>query len=387
MKVLLSGGGTAGHITPLLAVADELIELSPNSELIFMGQKGDRNVDLIRDNDVIRKVYTVRAGKFRRFHSLSLWQNITNIRVNLLNLRDMVLVAIGFFQSVYKLLIIRPDVIFFKGGFVVVPIGWAARFLRIPYITHDSDPLPGLANRLIAKGAKKNAVQSSSVTAYPASKTVVTGVPLTKEYRLRRGHDQAKYKELLGFPSNSLLVFVFTGTQGAKKVDDALEQVLPAVLTDYPDVQVAYVFGRLNEKAMDSRFAGTKPDIKSRIKPMTFIDNAYDYIAASDIVIGRAGATTMAEVATIGRSAIIVPAEQLTGGHQLMNAEIYAMDGASLIVKEDQLPDGLENALRVLIASPELRKSMQDKIMAIAPDNAAKNIALEIVAIAKKGSK
>ena len=83
-----------------------------------MGQKGDRNVDLIRDNDVIRKVYTVRAGKFRRFHSLSLWQNITNVRVNLLNLRDTVLVAIGFFQSVYKLLIIRPDVIFFKGGLV-----------------------------------------------------------------------------------------------------------------------------------------------------------------------------------------------------------------------------------------------------------------------------
>lgn len=352
-----------------------------------MGQKGDKNIDLIRNYESILQVYTVRGGKFRRFHSLSLWQNITNFRVNLLNLRDAVLVLIGFFQSVWRLLRVRPDVIFFKGGFVVVPIGFAARLLRIPYITHDSDPLPGLANRLIAGGARKNAVLSDGVTAYPAHKTVVTGVPLSKEYRLRRASDQEKYKKLLGFPVESLLLFVFTGTQGAKKVDDALETVLPPVLADFPDVRVAYVFGRLNESTMASRFIGLSDNLKERIKPMTFVDNAYDYIAASDIIISRAGATTMAEIATVGRATIIVPAEQLTGGHQLLNAEIYAKNGASIVVREEQLVSGLEASLRQLLASSELRNSMQEKIRSIAPVNAAKNIAKVIITVAQEGLK
>jgi len=363
------------------------LELDPEIELSFIGQKGDSNLDLIRKYPKIKDIYTVRAGKFRRFHSLSLWQNITNFKVNLLNARDFLLVILGFFQAISALMRIKPDVIFFKGGFVVVPIGYAARLLRIPYMTHDSDPLPGLANRLIATGARKNAVVSEDVTTYPKSKMVVTGVPLSKEYRQRRGALQAEFKQQLGFPQNSTLVFVYTGTQGAKKVDDALEPLLPRILDDYSDVEIAYVFGRLNEKSKESRFVGLSQLQKSRIRTLTFIDNAYDYIAASDIIVCRAGATSMAEFSTIGRATIIIPAEQLTGGHQLMNAEMYAKDNAALIVKEAEMPVGLDKALRTLLDSPEYRKSMEAKLRLVAPENAAKSIAGHLIQIVTRSSR
>lgn len=350
-----------------------------------MGQKGDANVEVVRNSDLVTAIYSVQAGKFRRFHSLTLLQNIFNFRVNLLNLRDVLFIMIGFFESFSLLIRHRPDVIFFKGGFVVVPIGFAARMLRIPYMTHDSDPIPGLANRLIAKGAKKNAVVSGAVTPYSKGKMIVTGVPLTREYSDRRGAKQAPYKQKLGFPTDCLLLFVYTGTQGARIVDDAMEEALPELLANYPKLQIAYVFGRLNEASMTDRFSDLSKSEEDRISKLTFVSNAYDYIAASDIIVARAGATSMAEFAAIGRASILVPAEQLTGGHQLMNAKIYADRHAAVIVREKDLASGeLLGAIRLLIDEPDTRHKLELSIQKLAPDNASRTIAEELVSITNK---
>ena len=308
MKVLLSGGGTAGHITPLLAVAKELHGLDPETIIEFIGQSGDTNVSIAQSDMHISKIHTVQAGKFRRFHSLTLLQNILNLKVNLLNLRDFFKLCVGFVQSILLLVKIRPDVIFFKGGFVVVPIGFAARLLRVPYMTHDSDALPGLANRLIAKGAKFNAVANKHVTAYPSTKTVIAGIPLVEEYSTRSGVSQKKYKLLLGFPDDSLVLFVYTGTRGARVIDDALDDIVPRLLKKYERLHVAIVFGRLNEDSFDRKFTGLSVSMSKRVRKLKFIQNAYDYIAAADVIIGRAGATTMAEFATVGRATILIPA-------------------------------------------------------------------------------
>lgn len=383
MKILLSGGGTAGHITPLLAVAGELLDIDPTIQLKFMGQKGDKNTVVIKKSGVIGKSSYIHAGKFRRFHSLTLWQNITNFGVNLKNAGDMIMILLGFFESLILLVLDRPDAIFFKGGFVVVPIGTAARLLRIPYITHDSDPLPGLANRLIAKGARKNAVVNEGVRSYPIKKTIVTGVPLSNEYELRRGTEQTKHKKSLKLPTDALVLMVYTGTQGAKIIDDAMETIVPALLSKYPKLHINYVFGRLNEKSMSTRYSSLQRDLATRLHKMTFVSNAYDHIAAADVIVGRAGATSLAEFATIGRACIIVPAEQLTGGHQLMNAEIYEEHKAAVIVREDTLPEGLDIQLRRLFDSPSDRDELSERIQALAPVNAAKLLAEELVSVAR----
>jgi UDP-N-acetylglucosamine--N-acetylmuramyl-(pentapeptide) pyrophosphoryl-undecaprenol N-acetylglucosamine transferase len=384
MKILLTGGGTAGHITPLLAVAAELLDIDPTLQLSFMGQKGDKNTKVVEESDLISQHFYIHAGKFRRFHSLSLRQNVTNFKVNLKNIADGFLIVAGFFESLILLARLRPDVIFFKGGFVVVPIGTAARLLRIPYLTHDSDPLPGLANRIIAGGAKKNAVVNEGVRSYPLKKTVVTGIPLASEYESRRGSSQSVYKKLLKLPTDAQVLFVYTGTQGSKIVDDALEQIIPQLLADNPKLHINYVFGRLNETSLTTRYTHLKREHSARLHKMTFVANAYDHIAAADVIVGRAGATSLAEFATIGRACIIIPAEQLTGGHQLMNAQIYDDHDAARIVREDTLPKELSVQIRTLLSEASLRQKLSDNIAALAPKNAARMLAEEVLGIARR---
>jgi UDP-N-acetylglucosamine--N-acetylmuramyl-(pentapeptide) pyrophosphoryl-undecaprenol N-acetylglucosamine transferase len=383
MKVLLSGGGTAGHTTPLLAVANKLKEVAPSHEsleLFYIGQKGDKNAETISRDASIRR-FSIHAGKFRRYHSLSLLRQIFNIGPNLLNLRDAFYVIAGFFESIGLLLKLKPDVIFFKGGFVVVPLGAAARLLRIPFITHDSDVLPGLANRLIAKGARYNAVVHEGVTYYPAHKTVVTGIPVTDEYSVRAGVTQTAYKKKLWIAEDSVHIFVYTGTQGARIVDESLESIVPQLLEAHHEVYITHVFGRLNEHTMNVRYQGLSTESAGRLRRLAFIDNAYDYIASADIIIGRAGATSMAEFATVGRACIIIPAEQLTGGHQLKNAELLQDAGAIKVVHEKDLASSLYNVIDSLVTHKQSRTDLAHSLHAFASQDASMRIAELIVGL------
>ena len=368
----MTGGGTAGHITPLLAVAKELINLSGGDvELYFIGQKGDKNTELIEASGLPITRYFISAGKFRRYHNENLFHKLFDVKTNFYNLRDVFRVIRGYFSAKRILKDINADVLFAKGGFVVVPVGRAASRLKIPYITHDSDAIPGLANRLIASGAVKHAVAHKGVTAYPADKSFISGIPLSSEYTKRSRVDQREYKKILGIPEDALLIFVYAGTQGARVIDEALESVAPSLLEKYKNLHIAHVFGRLNEQAMASQYSGVGESGAVRIHKMAFVDNAFDYIAAADLIIGRAGATSTAEFAAVGRACIIVPADQLTGGHQLKNAEVFEKEGAIVVVRESELPTKLRPACEELLDSAEKRHLLEETIHAFAmPDSA-----------------
>lgn len=346
--------------------------------LYYVGQKGDKNAETIARDKAI-KLYTIRAGKFRRFHTLSLLRQIFNFGPNLLNVRDAFYTIIGFFQSIFLLLKIKPDVIFFKGGYVVVPLGKAARLLRIPYITHDSDALPGLANRLIAKGATYNAVAHSAVTYYPKKKTVVTGIPVVQEYIERSAVAQSEYKKRLGLPKDSVHLFVYTGTQGARVIDDVLNMVVPELLEKHSNLYISHVFGRLNEHMIEERYRNVPNGSQGRIRKLAFIENAYDYVASADIIIGRAGATSMAEFATIGRACVIIPAEQLTGGHQLKNVEPLESAGVVRVVRESDLQKRLEAELDRLIVNEDERHELEGAFRKFAVADASLRIAQLII--------
>lgn len=158
MRILVTGGGSGGHITPILAVVHELRQLSPKAEIIYVGQTGDDLLDVPAHDPNIASVVAIRAGKFRRYHGEG-WKQLFDVVTLCKNLRDAVWVLIGLWQSFWLLGRLRPDVIFVKGGFVGVPVGLAAALRGIPYVTHDSDALPGLANRIIARWAKVHTVQ------------------------------------------------------------------------------------------------------------------------------------------------------------------------------------------------------------------------------------
>src|SRR5665213_2594114 len=155
--IVLTGGGSGGQITPILAIADELKQLQPEARLVYIGQTGDLLGDIPSQHPSIDEVFTVRAGKFRRYHGEG-FKQLLDVVTMAKNIRDFFYVIIGFWQSRRLLKQLKPAVIFVKGGFVGVPVGLAAATRQIPFITHDSDPIPGLANRIIARWAVMHAV-------------------------------------------------------------------------------------------------------------------------------------------------------------------------------------------------------------------------------------
>ncbi|HWB38631.1 MAG TPA: glycosyltransferase, partial [Candidatus Saccharimonadales bacterium] len=221
LTIVLTGGGSGGHITPIQAVAAEIKQLHPKSRLVYIGQTGDGLIDIPANDPNIDETLTIRAGKLRRYHGEG-WKQLLDVPTMLKNLRDVAYVLIGLVQS-YKLLkSLQPDMIFIKGGFVGVPVGLAAARLKLPYMTHDSDALPGLANRIVARWAHLHAVALPvDVYSYPKNKTVQTGIPLQAEFKPVTAELAKKYRQEIDVPANAKLLFVIGGGLGAERVNKA----------------------------------------------------------------------------------------------------------------------------------------------------------------------
>lgn len=335
---MLVGGGSGGHITPLLAVAKSLKKRLPNSNVLYVGHLGDKLSDVARDAEVFDETYYVRAGKLRRYHQEG-WKQLLNLPELFKNIRDGFYFVIGIWQSYWLLRKLRPDVIFIKGGFVGVPIGLAAARLKIPFITHDSDAIPGLANRMIQRWAKAHAVaMSPQIYNYPLSKTHHTGIPVRKEYQFVTSKLQEHYKSELSFEAADPVVCVNGGGLGAKIINQAVIEILPKLVDEYPNIGVLHVCGRSHVQEIYASYQtlAAKHNLK-HYRVEGFVSDAHKYSGAADVVICRAGATSLAEYAVQGKACVIIPNPRLTGGHQLKNAQVLTGQGAASIVEEGDL--------------------------------------------------
>ena len=162
MKIVLCGGGSGGHITPLLAVAYEFRTRNPGTTLVYIGEKNGKFSYIAENSNLFDELYFVSAGKLRRYHGESLLTRLFDVKTNILNIRDVFRLLAGLVQSYFLFRKIQPDALLLKGGYVGVPVASAGRLHHVPYITHDSDALPGLSNRLAARWARYHA------TAMPA---------------------------------------------------------------------------------------------------------------------------------------------------------------------------------------------------------------------------
>jgi UDP-N-acetylglucosamine--N-acetylmuramyl-(pentapeptide) pyrophosphoryl-undecaprenol N-acetylglucosamine transferase len=184
MKIVLTGGGTGGHITPILALAHELKRLNPDAYITYIGEQGGKFAELTAGNPDIDEIRAVYAGKFRRYHGESWLQRLFDFKTNLFNLRDLFYFAIGTLQALIVIKRLKPDVVFLKGGFVGVPIGLATAFWRVPFVTHDSDALPGLANRLVARWARYHATgMPAEYYPYPRKSVRHVGVLVSDRHK------------------------------------------------------------------------------------------------------------------------------------------------------------------------------------------------------------
>ena len=308
-KIVLTGGGTAGHATPNIALIPRLTELG--YDITYIGSKTGIEKKLIADFGL--PYYGVSSGKFRRYFDLK-------------NLTDpfRVLKGIGDAKRILKK--IQPDIVFSKGGFVAVPVVRAARSLKIPIIIHESDMTPGLANRLCIPLAEKVCCTfPETMNSLPEGKAVLTGTPIRAE--LLNG-SRENGLAFTGFDGKKIVLLVIGGSLGATPVNDAVRKALPEILQK---CDVIHLCGRgkmdssLNHQEGYRQYEYIKKELP-------------DLFAAADIVISRAGANAICELLSLRKPNLLIPLSAAASrGDQILNAESFEKRGFSVVVKEEDL--------------------------------------------------
>lgn len=335
-RIVLSGGGTAGHITPLLAVARELKRTYPSASLVYIGERNGKFSHVAERGQVFDEIRLIPAGKFRRYHGQSLLSKLLDSKTMLLNVRDFFRFLAGAAHSVWLVGRLKPDVMFLKGGFVCVPVALAARLYKVPYITHDSDIMPGLANRLAARWARYHATAlDPKYYPYPKETVREVGVPIDEHFQPVDPKQQREFKKELGLNPDDLMLYVTGGSHGARRLNKALVQVLPQIIEKYPRLQLVHQIGAGNE----NQYSQVPDRYKNKVTYFGVTAEQHRYSAAADVIVTRAGATALSELAVQGKACIIVPNPLLTGGHQLKNAEVYEQKGAAVVLQESELKD------------------------------------------------
>jgi UDP-N-acetylglucosamine--N-acetylmuramyl-(pentapeptide) pyrophosphoryl-undecaprenol N-acetylglucosamine transferase len=328
-RVVLTGGGSGGHIYPLLAVAEALqkksTELSFQEELIYIGPK-DAYEPLFVARDI--SVRSIFSGKLRRYFSL---ENIT----------DIPKIAIGFIQAFWQLYIIMPDVIFSKGGPGALPVVIAGWFYRIPVAIHESDAVPGLTNAISAYFAKKIFVSFADAAKYfPADKTDVTGAPIRDEL-ISNPTSQELAKESLGFSSSHPLVLILGGSQGSLRINNFILANLQALVKQTQVLHQTGIANFLEAQKLSHAALIDQPIDDNRYVPVNyFTDNLATAYTAADLVIARPGGTIF-EIAAFGKPAILIPITESANDHQRANAYAFADAGGGVVIEESNLLPGI----------------------------------------------
>ncbi|MBP3467988.1 MAG: undecaprenyldiphospho-muramoylpentapeptide beta-N-acetylglucosaminyltransferase [Lachnospiraceae bacterium] len=310
-KIVLTGGGTAGHVTPNIALLPTLRSLG--YEISYVGSYDGIEKRLITDFDI--PYYGVATGKFRRY-------------LDPKNLTDPFRVIKGYGEAIKILKEIQPDVVFSKGGFVSVPVVRAAASLKIPCIIHESDLTPGLANKLCIPVATKICCNFPETMKYlPEGKAILTGSPIREE--LSKGDKIAALK-MCNFSANLPVILVIGGSLGANAINSAIRQVLPKLL---PDFQVVHICGKEKIDNLLLNTSGYKQFeyVKAELK---------DLFAMADLVISRAGANAICELLALKIPNLLIPLPAKSSrGDQILNAESFEAQGYSMILKEDELDE------------------------------------------------
>ena len=312
-KIILTGGGTAGHVTPNLALLPSLKEAG--FEVSYMGSYDGIEKKLIEDFQL--PYVGIATGKFRRY-------------LDVKNLTDPFRVIKGYGEARKFLKEYRPDVVFSKGGFVSVPVVRAAASLKIPCIIHESDMTPGLANKLCFPVAKKICCNfPETLKMLPAEKAVLTGTPIRKE--LAQGSKLAGL-EMCGFTANKPVIMVIGGSLGAMNINKAVRDALPTLLEKY---QVVHICGK---DKLDNLLL-TTPGYKQFEYLKGELKNIF---AMADIVISRAGANAICELLALRKPNILIPLPASSSrGDQLLNAESFEKQGFSIVLHEDDMTTAL----------------------------------------------
>jgi len=326
----MTGGGTGGHINPLVSVAAELqveaLRTNLKLRIRYIGSTSEKYMDVLRNNGI--EVRRILGSKLRRYFSIK-------------NFVDAIKFAVGILQAFFKVLIFFPDVVFSKGGPGSVPVVLVSRFFRIPVVIHESDSIPSITGRLTSKFAEVVAISFKSASSYFAesrAEVVFTGNPI-RNFLLKSEMQKEKAKTFLEFDPNLPLLLVLGGSQGAEYINNFVLDNLVEILKV---TQVFHQTGASNYENVGRKFStisGSIPEeIAKRYKAIDYIEDEISIaLSACDVVLSRAGASGIFEVAAFGKPSILIPIANSANNHQLANASEYSKAGAAVVFEENNM--------------------------------------------------
>ncbi len=356
-RVVLSGGVSGGHTFPLIAVARALREQFPQGiEFLFLGSQGAFEREAMAAENIPAQY--ILTGKIRRYFSVQ-------------NFIDPFKVPLGIIQSLWKLLVFMPDVVFAKGGAASVPVVIAAWLYRIPVVIHESDAVAGRANRFLARFATRIAIAYPSAREYfPKDRTALTGNPVRTEIL---AGDATRALTAYGLSAEKPTIAVLGGSQGAMVLNQALLHILPDLLRQ--GVQIIHQTGKENQESVEKvvRENGIIPEQQGYvIRGFFSATELADILALTSVVLSRAGAGSIAELAATKKAAILVPLLGAANDHQRMNAYDIAGIGGAVVIEEPNLGEHiLSQKIFELLGQPELRAAMGEKMNAFYHPDAA----------------
>ncbi len=311
--IVLTGGGTAGHVTPNIALIPKLQE--KGFQISYIGSYNGIEKSLIQELGI--PYYGISSGKLRRYFDIK-------------NFSDPFRVLKGYGQAKKLMKQLKPDVVFSKGGFVTVPVVLAAKKRKIPAIIHESDMTPGLANKLCLSSATKICCNfPETVSTLPADKAVLTGTPIRQE--LLHGDKEAARK-FCGFSSDKPVLLVIGGSLGAASVNENVRKILPELLKEF---QVIHLCGKGKTDSSLEHTAGY-------VQYEYIKEELPDLFALADIVISRAGANAICELNALAKPNLLIPlSANASRGDQILNARSFERQGYSMVLEEEEITESV----------------------------------------------
>jgi len=369
MKILFTGGGTGGHILPIIALAREIRLQAGNKrlELLYMGPK-DSFAEMFLSQEGIT-TYRILSGKVRRYDFVkSIPQNLLDVFVKL---------PIGFLQAFSRIFVLSPDIIVSKGGYGSVPSAIAGWLLRVPVILHESDVVPGMANRVVGRFASEIFVSFPNTRYFSKNKMVEVGNPIRRDM-LTGSKEEAK--RLFHLQGTKPVLLIVGGSQGAQRINDMLLVILNEALQDY---EIVHQTGEKNYQQVKAE-AGVVVDknLQQFYHPIGFLKETelrHAYVAA-DLIISRAGSGSVFEIAALGKPSILIPLPEAAQNHQIENAYAYQSTGACIVLEENNItPHFFLERVRYLFSNQKELQKMREAAANFAKPEAGKVIAKYII--------
>lgn len=359
MKIILSGGGTLGPVSPLLAIFETYKKHDPSSVFVWVGTKNGLEHKLVENYGI--PFFAITSGKLRRYFSF-------------LNFVDVFKIAWGFFQSLFLLWQEKPDLLITAGGYVSVPLHYAAATLGIPTWVHQQDIEVGLANKLMAKSAKKITVAlKENFVSFDENKTEWLGNPV----RNLNAPNLFAAREKFGIPQNVPVIFALGGGTGSNTVNKMILEALPLLPRDW---HIVHLVGKERPNELQVKAMG----VFSNYHVYQFFTEEMKYAyAIASVVVARAGFATITELASLSKPAILVP---ISNNHQEVNARLLAENKAAVVLNE-KFDDGqkLAHILKDLIEYPEVAKFLGNKLHEVLPPAKPERVIEILEDLAKQG--